>query len=74
MAKIIATIQKADGNESVGTMWNETAIFDKDTPVSEVMQWASDRAYNLSSPSVVSWEEKKSLNVTLTPAQEPNAQ
>ena len=73
MDKVIATIHRSDGNETVGEMWNETAIFDKDAPISAVMQWASDRVSRLSSPSVISWEGKLSLHVILTPAQEPKS-
>jgi hypothetical protein len=31
------------GNDTVGEMWQETKIFDEDTPLSEVMQWAGPR-------------------------------
>ena len=38
--KIVAIKDEVDGNESVGTMWQETKIFDSDTPLIEVMKWA----------------------------------
>lgn len=38
--KIVAIKDEADGNDSVGTMWQETKIFDSDTPLIEVMKWA----------------------------------
>lgn len=40
--RIIATKEKAAGNESVGSMWAETKSFPIDTPVSEIIDWASD--------------------------------
>jgi len=38
--KIVAIKDEVDGNDSVGTMWQETKIFDSDTPLIEVMKWA----------------------------------
>lgn len=37
---IVAMIEKAEGNESIGTMWVETALFSPDMPIKEVMAWA----------------------------------
>lgn len=37
--KIVAIKDEADGNDSVGTMWQESKIFDSDTPLIEVMKW-----------------------------------
>ena len=37
--KIIAIKDMANGNESVGTMWKETKIFNHDTPLLEVLEW-----------------------------------
>jgi len=39
---VIATKEKSAGNESVGTMWNETRSFDINTPLSEVMEWGAN--------------------------------
>jgi len=39
--KIVAIKDEVDGNESVGTMWQETKIFDSDTPIIEVMKWSA---------------------------------
>jgi len=40
--KIIAIKHCSAGNTTVGDMWRETKIFDPDTPVSEIIKWASD--------------------------------
>ena len=37
--KIVAIRDLSDGNENVGEMWQETKIFDGDTPISEVVAW-----------------------------------
>lgn len=37
---IIAIKDMSAGNESVGEMWQETKIFDGDTPVKQIMEWA----------------------------------
>ena len=38
--KIVAIKDMSAGNESVGEMWQETKIFDGDTPLKDVMAWA----------------------------------
>jgi len=40
--KIVAIKDEVDGNDSVGTMWQETKIFDSDTPIIEVMKWCGN--------------------------------
>lgn len=40
--KVIATKEMSAGNESVGDMWIETASFDKNTKVSEIVEWAKN--------------------------------
>ena len=37
--KVIAILECAGGNESVGTMWYETKIFELFTPISEIFKW-----------------------------------
>ena len=64
-SKIIATLECADGNESVGTMWQETAIFKADTPICTVMDWADRRNRDKG------WANDLNLNVRLSIAQEP---
>jgi hypothetical protein len=38
--KVIAIVDKAAGNDTVGTAWKETKIFDHDTPLIDVLMWA----------------------------------
>ena len=38
--KVIAIKHCSAGNESVGEMWKETAIFDFDAPIRKVLDWA----------------------------------
>ena len=40
--KIVAIKEKADGNESVGTMWLETKIFEEDVSVGEIIRWSQN--------------------------------
>lgn len=62
---IVATINRSAGNETIGDMWKETAVFPSDTPIAEVMIWAADKACN------VGWEENARFNVQLSLAQKP---
>ena len=39
--KIVAIKDMAAGNESIGTEWKETKIFDETTPLIDVMKWAT---------------------------------
>ena len=41
--QIVAMKDMATGNESVGTMWQETKIFDAKDSLLDVMKWAGDR-------------------------------
>lgn len=36
----VAIKNRSDGNESVGSMWEETLVVDENTTVKEIMQWA----------------------------------
>ena len=38
--KIVATIKRSAGNDTVGEMWDETGIFELSTPVEKIMDWA----------------------------------
>ena len=42
---VVAMIDMAEGNESVGTAWTECAIFRPDAKVSEVLDWAKDALF-----------------------------
>jgi hypothetical protein len=39
--KIVAIKDMSCGNESVGEMWQETQIFDLETPIKEIVKWAN---------------------------------
>jgi hypothetical protein len=41
--RIIAMLNRAEGNESIGEMWIETRSFPSDTPVSEIVAWARSK-------------------------------
>lgn len=41
--KVVAIKERSDGNASVGDMWLETAIFSTNTPVGEIIEWASSK-------------------------------
>ena len=71
--KVIASYDVSAGNETVGDMWTETAIFDIDTPISKVLEWADicklhDRYGNELSPYSRVLTKR---NVKLSIAQEP---
>jgi hypothetical protein len=38
--RVIAIKERSAGNESVGSMWLETKSFDKETPISKIVEWA----------------------------------
>ena len=40
--RIIATKERSAGNDSVGSMWNETKSFSKDTRIKEIIEWNND--------------------------------
>ena len=40
--KVVAVKECAEGNESVGTMWVQTAIFDASQPISDVLKWSEN--------------------------------
>lgn len=41
--KIVAILKRSAGNETVGEMWEETAICDDETQLWEVFKWAAGR-------------------------------
>ncbi len=41
--EFIAIRDMAAGNESVGTMWQETKIFPENATIEEVMNWAMEK-------------------------------
>jgi hypothetical protein len=42
MSKVVAIVEYSVGNAEVGDMRIETEIFDADTPVREIVLWASE--------------------------------
>lgn len=41
--KVIATLYRSDGNETVGDMWTETKSFDAEDQIQKVIDWVEDR-------------------------------
>lgn len=39
---VVAMVDMAEGNESIGTAWTECAIFRPETEVAEVLEWAKE--------------------------------
>jgi len=39
--KIVVIKDMSAGNESVGEMWKETAIFDDSQPISDIINWVN---------------------------------
>ena len=39
--QVIATIEKSQGNDSVGDMWIETKSFDRKTQIEDIISWAN---------------------------------
>ena len=66
--EFVAMLDCTSGNESVGEMWTETAIFPATTSVEEVMRWASSRA---SKTPIDQTPLRLNLNVRLQVAQRP---
>ena len=39
--KVVAIRDMSAGNETTGEAWQETKIFDSETPVKEIIRWAA---------------------------------
>ena len=37
---VVAMREMSGGNDTVGNMWIETKVFEKSTPINEIIQWA----------------------------------
>lgn len=50
--RIIAMLDRAEGNESVGTMWTETRSFDASEPISAILDWVNTKPgrFNATAP------------------------
>ena len=42
---VVAILQRSAGNETVGTMWQETKVFDPDAKLIDVLLWAAKQAH-----------------------------
>ena len=63
--KIVAILDRSAGNDSVGDMWKETAVFDESVTAREILEWASKRLHRDMKP------EEFRANLRLSVAQEP---
>ena len=50
MSVVTVTIKQCDGNESVGTMWEESEIFSIDTPIKEILRWVAKKNPSFRTP------------------------
>ena len=41
--KVVATLSRSAGNESVGEMWTETKVFSSDAPIHMILEWAHSK-------------------------------
>jgi len=60
--KICAMVDRSAGNESVGEMWTETAVFDDQATLADVFAWTRDTSS--------AWPNYR-VNVRLAVLQEP---
>lgn len=68
--KVCAMVDRSAGNESVGNMWTETAVFDDDTTLLQVLEWAEVVRYAYL-PNDTKVYFNYSVNVRLAILQEP---
>lgn len=61
--KVVAILDRSAGNDTVGEMWQETAVFDESDSLLSVLEWASTKTH-------LKPGELRS-RLTLTIAQEP---
>ncbi len=65
--KVIATINRSAGNDTVGDMWQETAIFNESQSITEVLEWATRRNNNAIKPNL-----KDTIKITIAQDMESN--
>ena len=76
--KVIASFNESAGNETVGEMWTEEAIFDEAATLIDVLKWAKmvqeydANNFDASGPSMQRFTNHR-RNVRLSIAQEPKA-
>lgn len=74
--KICAMVDRSTGNESVGEMWTETAVFDESAMLLDVLKWARvitmvDHGFGA---GLERWSDVNTrCNVKLAVLQEPKA-
>lgn len=44
--KVVAIIEMSAGNETIGEMWKEAGIFDMNTPLEKIFDWAYLRTHS----------------------------
>ena len=77
--KVIASFNASAGNESVGDMWTEEAIFDESATLLDVLKWAKmvdeydANNFDDSGPSMKRFTNHR-RNLRLSIAQEPKSQ
>lgn len=62
--KIVALVDRSAGNETVGEMWTETAVFDSGDSIQSVYDWVASRL-SLATPS------DTIINIKLSVLQDP---
>jgi len=65
--KVVAIKERSEGNDSVGSMWLETKIFEPTATVLEVLEWAGQFAYPKNAATGGKWGK-----LMLTVAEEPS--
>ena len=60
--KIIATIKRSAGNDSVGDMWQETMSFDSSDPIEKVFDWY----HFVERQSLLEWKHCSKANIILS--------
>jgi hypothetical protein len=61
---IVATIKRSAGNETIGDMWQETAIFASEQSIEDVFKWAQSRYTRCY--SIPTFENQETHNVILS--------
>lgn len=64
---IVAIKERSEGNESVGSMWLETKIFEPAATVLEVLEWGGQFSYPKNAVGGGKWGK-----LMLTVAEEPS--
>lgn len=59
-SSVVAIKQRSAGNAEVGDMWLETKTFPKETPITEIMDWARDCSGKL----IITWDEATEETIT----------